>query len=118
MNDVAHADEIPVIEETWGTLQWLVSGRNGTSTTMTVGRVTIRPGMANPEHYHPNCEEVLFVQQGKIDHSLPSGGVVRLGAGDAIVIPQGIMHQARNAGTEEAVVIVAFNNAWRETVGE
>jgi mannose-6-phosphate isomerase-like protein (cupin superfamily) len=31
----------------------------------TVGLATILPGKQNPVHYHPNCEEVLYVISGK-----------------------------------------------------
>ena len=85
---------------------------------MTFGRVTIKPGKTNPIHSHPNCEEILYVLSGSIEHSLPQGGRATLNPGDCIVLEQGSEHQARNIGTEEAVVLVAFNSANRETIGE
>lgn len=118
MSPRALADEVEVIETEWGSLQWLVSGASGLSSEMTLGRVTIKPGKANPLHIHPNCEEILYVQQGAIEHSLPGGGTTSLGAGDAIVIPPGVPHQARNVGTSLAVLVVAFSDPWRQTIGE
>ncbi len=118
MSPLALADKVEVIETEWGTLQWLVTGERGTSREMTLGRVTIRPGMANPLHVHPNCEEILYVQHGHIEHTLPNGGTTELRAGDAIVIPQGVPHQARNLGDDDCVVVVAFSDAWRQTIGE
>ena len=110
--------EVPPQETGWGSLQWLVSAANGASERMTFGRVTIGPGKSNPPHAHPNCEEILFVVSGRIEHALPEGGTVRLGPGDCIVLPEGAPHHARNAGAEKAVVVVAFSSAERETVGE
>src|SRR5690606_6214571 len=111
--------DVDAIHTDWGSLRWLIRGSNGSSEEMTLGRVTINPGMANPLHQHPNCEEILYVESGRIEHTLPDGeGVVEMMTGDVIVIPQGKWHSARNIGSDEAVVIVAFNSAWRETIGE
>ena len=112
------SEKAEVVETEWGTLQWLVTGQGGSSQAMTLGRVTIKPGMANPHHHHPNCEEILYVEAGEVEHTLPDGGTVKMKPGDAIVIPQGVWHHARNIGQDEVIVIVSFNDAWRETVGE
>lgn len=115
---VAFAKAAEIFREEWGTLQWLVSGPAGLSETMTVGRVTIFRGYANPHHMHPNCDEILYVETGTLSHTLPFGGTVDLGPGDMIVIPKGTWHHATNTGDSDAVVIVAFDSAWRETTGE
>jgi quercetin dioxygenase-like cupin family protein len=107
-----------VQETEWGSQQWLVSAENGASQKMTFGRSTFKPGRSNPRHQHPNCEEVLYVVAGEIEHTLPEGGTVRLRAGDCIVIPAGKAHQAKNVGEDEAVILVAFNSAERKMVIE
>jgi len=114
-NNVIHATDIEPVHTAWGSLQWLVSGQAGSSQYMTVGRVTIKPGMCNPRHRHPNCEEVLVVVAGAIEHTLPEGGAAVLAPGDCIVVEQGIVHQAYNIGTEDAVLHVSFNAANRIT---
>jgi quercetin dioxygenase-like cupin family protein len=113
---VVRGQEVPVNHTPWGSLQWLVAGASGTSHHMTLGRVTFKPGQSNPHHCHPNCEEILFVAAGQIEHSLPQGGTIRLNAGDAIIIPPGAPHQARNLGSDQAVVLVAFNSPQRQTI--
>ena len=115
---VVRGAEVEVIQAPWGTLQWLISARNGSSDAMTVGRVTFKPGQANPRHHHPNCEETLVVVTGQIDHLLPDGASVLLGPGDCVVIPRNGVHRARNTSDIEAVVIVAFDSANRETINE
>ncbi len=115
---VIRGESTEVTETPWGSLQWLVSGAAGTSQHMTFGRVTLRPGQSNPPHHHPNCDEILYVISGQIEHTLPEGGTVRLGQGDCIVLPEGKGHQATNIGNKEAVVVVAFNSPERKTVGE
>lgn len=111
------AERTQVEEQDWGRLVWMVSGRLGNSTTMTVGRCYIDPGMENPRHYHPNCDEVLHVLQGKILHSVDDA-TFEMGAGDTVSIPSGRMHNARNIGTEQAIFVISFSNADRQTVGE
>ena len=104
-------------EQDWGRLVWMVSGRQGNSTEMTVGRCYIAPGQENPRHYHPNCDEVLHVLQGRIDHRL-GGETVPMGPGDTISIPTGTVHNARNTGAEPAVLMIAFSTPDRQVVGE
>jgi len=115
---VIRGSAVEVTLAPWGSVQWLVCGKAGTSRHMTLGRVTIKPGQANPMHVHPNCEEILFVAQGDIEHALPQGGAVRLAPGDCIVVPANGPHQARNVGQTEAVVVVAFSSPDRQTLNE
>ncbi len=114
---LARESEHEVEETPWGRLVWMVAGRLGNSTTMTVGRCYIDPGQANPRHYHPNCDEVLHVLQGTIEHSAGDERV-RMGPGDTISIPTGVVHNARNIGREQAVFVISFSSADRQTVGE
>ena len=118
MGALVRNHEVAIEETTWGTLQWLVGSNNGTSEHITLGRVTFKPGQSNPLHHHPNCEEVLLVISGEIEHSLPEGGSAKLRKGDCIVLPAGKPHQATNVGEKEAVVVVVFNSAERKTIGE
>ncbi len=109
--------EVPIESTPWGTLQWLVN-KDSPELGMTVGRVTFKPGESNPGHHHPNCDEILIVVRGRLEHSLPEGGSAILSPGDAIVLPRGKAHHARNIGADTAEVIVVFNNENRLTVGE
>lgn len=112
---VIRKNQAPVNQAPWGSMQWLVNGETAPGTTMTLGRVTLRPGQGNPLHAHPNSQEILFVARGAVEHRLPGGGTVRLEEGDCILLPQGGAHRAVNAGPGEAEVIVAFNTPERRT---
>ena len=114
---VTPADAVALEDQTWGRLEWMVSGALGNSDTMTVGRCYIRPGEQNPRHYHPNCDEVLHVLQGTIEHSVDDDRVT-MGPGDTISIPSGALHNARNIGTDEAIFVISFSAPDRQTVGE
>lgn len=106
------------VEETdFGRLEWMIAGRLGNSTTMTVGRCYIDPGKANPRHYHPNCDEVLHVLQGTIEHS-DGDNLRKMGPGDTISIPAGVLHNARNVGDDQAIFVIVFSSADRQVVGE
>ncbi|HET7572645.1 MAG TPA: cupin domain-containing protein [Gaiellaceae bacterium] len=106
-----------VVETEWGRLVWMVSGALGNSETLTVGRCHIHPGRENPRHLHPDCDEVIHVLEGSIEHSCGDERVA-LEAGDAISIPAGLLHNARNVGDSEAVLLVAFSSATRRTIAE
>lgn len=106
-----------VIEQPWGRLTWYVSGELGNSRTLTVGQAVIRPGQHNPRHYHPNCDEVLRVAQGRILHTM-GDRTVEMSAGDTVSIPTGVRHNARNIGNEDAVLDISFSSADRQVVGE
>jgi len=101
----------------WGALTWFTSRELGNSETMTTGQCLIKPGCSNPRHSHPNCEEVLHVTQGRILHSIEGKEVV-METGDTICIPPNIKHNAKNIGKVEAVLMICFSSADRQTKGE
>ncbi len=110
------ASEAQTLPFEWGSLTWFASAEVGNSTDMTVGKCVLEPGAENPLHKHPNCSEVLVVLQGIIDHVVDDGRVVRLHPGDCISLPAHLPHQARNVSAEDAVLLIAFSSANRETV--
>ena len=112
---VTPLESYEVEETSWGRLVWMIAGRLGNSATMTVGKSYISPGSANPRHCHPNCDEVLHVLTGDIEHSLDDQKF-HVSAGETVTIPIGSMHNARNIGKEEAVVFMAYSSTDRRTV--
>ena len=103
--------------QSWGELSFFVNRALKNSDTMTVLQSVIKPGQQNPRHYHPNCDEVLVVVQGRIIHMV-NGEMFEMRAGDVLTIPQGAMHNARNIGNDDAILIVSYNSADRVSVGE
>ena len=81
----------------------------------TVGLATILPGKHNPVHYHPNCEEVLYVISGEGLQSY-DGRSVALKAGMTIRIPANVKHNFTNTGTETLRTLVSFSSGDRKTV--
>jgi quercetin dioxygenase-like cupin family protein len=81
--------EMQPTEFPWGSITWLVSGEIVNSATMTFGRVVIRRGCSNEEHSHPNCDDILRLLQGELDHAAGPDRIVRMKPGDTIVLPAG-----------------------------
>lgn len=100
------------IAEGWGTLTWLAS-REISRSDITVGRVIIKPGKANPRHCHDSCEEVLYLLKGELSHSF-GNETARMAAGDTLVVPPGVMHNALNTGETDAEMIVVYSAGTRD----
>ena len=112
---VTHADQLPVQSFDWGTLQWLCNGELLPGTTQTLGICHLHPGKSNPPHYHPNCEEILYVQQGTGKHLLDDQWApVR--PGSVVRIPLGMKHQLVNEGAGALITLIVFSSADRQTV--
>jgi quercetin dioxygenase-like cupin family protein/type 1 glutamine amidotransferase len=106
-----------VEQQPWGKLEWFASRALGNSTFMTVGMATIHPGKENPVHRHPNCDEILHVLQGQIMNRV-GDKEYEMHAGDTVTIPEGTPHNARNIGTDDAVLSIAYNTPDRIAIGE
>lgn len=100
------------IHEDWGHLTWLAGKTYGNAEGLVLGRVTLKAGMSNPRHRHPNCEEVLYMLKGKIVHSI-GDKIYTLSAGDTITIPAGVFHGAKCISREDADMIVAYSEGIR-----
>ena len=108
-------EDIPGVDTGWGRLTWLVTEATMPGAEQTLGVVTIAPGRRNPLHAHPNCEELLYLISGELDHSL-NGAMYRLRPGDAIRVPAGARHDARCAGQEPATMVVCYSVPDRQVV--
>lgn len=109
--------EAHTVKAPWGSLTWVASQAIGNVQDMTLGFVVIKKGESNPRHVHPNCEEVLYLLRGKLEHTLGDEKVV-MGPGDTIAVPPGVFHNGINIGDEDAEMIVAYSEGAREFVLE
>lgn len=114
---VTSAGQGEVLDLDWGRIVWQTSRSLGNSTTMTFGLVTINAGQSNPRHRHPNCDEILHVLSGQIEHTLGDERLI-MNAGDTISIPTGEWHNAAALGDQDAQMVICFSSADRETEGE
>ena len=111
---VAHTGQTPKKVTDWGSLAWAVNAEAGNCRTMTLGRVSIKAGQANGRHRHGNCDELLYLISGELDHYASDVGTLRMKPGDVIVIPAGVIHNARCVSTDDAETIVIYSSAKRE----
>jgi quercetin dioxygenase-like cupin family protein len=69
-------------------------------------RVDFAPGSSFPRHKHPG-EEIIYVITGTIDYEI-AGKWVSYKAGDVLFVPTGVVHAARNTGTEPAAELATY----------
>ena len=102
----------------WGSITWLHSGAFSGSEELTLGEVVIKSGQSNPMHAHGNCEEVLYLIEGELEHTCGIEQPYHLKPGDSICIQRGVLHNATCLSETEARMIVAYSSAYREMQGE
>lgn len=112
---VTDSERISWEKSAWGSLKWICNGKLSPGALQTMGLSLIPPGMHNPVHYHPNCEEVLYVLTGQGRHSV-DGRLVDLKAGMTIRIPAGVKHNLTNTGSEQMTCIMSFSSGNRQSV--
>jgi quercetin dioxygenase-like cupin family protein len=104
-------DRTPDVSD-FGELCWHVNATLVPGTNMTLGEVTIDAGFANPLHRHDNCEELLYLIEGTLEHRIGDEWFT-MGPGDVIRVPVGVPHQGRNAGDGPARMVVAYDSGDR-----
>ena len=112
---VTDVTQLSLEKSDWGTLQWICNEKLMPGSAQTVGLATIFPGKHNPVHYHPNCEEVLYVISGQGLQSY-DGDTILLKAGMTVRIPAKVKHNMVNTGTEPLRTLVSFSSGDRQTV--
>ena len=70
-------------------------------------RVDFAPGVAFPPHSHPG-EEIAYVIEGLLEYQFEGKPPVTLKAGDALFIPAGTIHSAKNVGSGNAAELATY----------
>ena len=70
-------------------------------------RVDFVPGAVAPEHSHPG-EEIAYVIEGLLEYRLEGKPPVTLKAGEALFIPAGTIHSAKNVGSGNAAELATY----------
>ena len=112
---IVHPDGVDALDFPWGAIKWLMNRETDAEAEQTFGLVYIHPGQQNPVHYHPNCEEILYVLSGTCEHTLGDESYP-MGPGDTIRVPEGVIHHAINTGWEPLRAIISFSSGDRQTV--
>lgn len=70
-------------------------------------RVDFAPGAAFGRHAHPGAE-IAYVLEGTLEYQLDGKPPVTLRAGEALFIPAGTVHAAKNAGAGNASELATY----------
>lgn len=70
-------------------------------------RVELDRRAAFGRHKHPG-DEIIYVIAGSFEYEVEGRPAVRLSAGDALFIPSGTIHAARNIGNDTAVELATY----------
>ena len=70
-------------------------------------RVDFDPGVAFGKHSHPGAE-VAYVLEGTLEYQLEGEPPVTLKVGEALFIPAGAIHAAKNVGTGNAAELATY----------
>ena len=98
-----HAAQQPGIKRTDGLRHDLgVPGREVVQV-----RVDFAPGAAFARHSHPG-EEIAYVLEGSLEYQFDGKPPVTLKAGDALFIPAGTIHSAKNAGSANGAELATY----------
>jgi quercetin dioxygenase-like cupin family protein len=70
-------------------------------------RVDFAPGVAFGRHSHPGAE-IAYVLEGTLEYQLEGEPPVTLEAGEALFIPVGRIHAAKNVGSGNAAELATY----------
>lgn len=70
-------------------------------------RVDFPAGTAFGRHSHPGVE-IAYVLEGTLEYRVDGGPPITLVAGQALFIPDGAVHSARNVGTGNAAELATY----------
>ena len=67
----------------------------------------LAPGAVGGKHYHPGTE-VFYAVEGAFTHEPEGKPPVTLKAGDVFFIPAGVVHSAKNVGTDNGAELATY----------
>ena len=99
----------------FGSVQWVVREGDPRGAETTIGLATFSAGKSNVQHIHPNCEEVVYVLDGEVEHTLGGQSTV-LRTGDLIIVPRGVPHRLLNRILDDVRAYIVFSSPDRQFV--
>jgi quercetin dioxygenase-like cupin family protein len=99
----------------FGSVQWAAREGHPPGAEQTIGLAIFDAGKSNAEHIHPNCEEVVYVLDGEVRHTLGQQETV-LRAGDLIVVPRNVPHRLINDSDAPVRTYIVFSSPDRRFI--
>jgi quercetin dioxygenase-like cupin family protein len=93
----------------FGSMHWAVREGDPSGAEQTIGLAVFDAGKSNAQHIHPNCEEVVYVLDGEVRHTL-GGQETVLRAGDLIVVPRNVPHRLINDSDAPVRTYIVFSS--------
>ncbi|WP_229844599.1 cupin domain-containing protein [Streptomyces cinnamoneus] len=101
---VISASEVPANRRRGGDLRTVLSPGTVGSTSGFMGVLSLAPGEAVTEHYHPYSEEFVHLVRGTVRFRLDDVPHTVV-AGHGVFIPIGVRHRLENAGDTDAFLV-------------
>ena len=98
----------------------LLSPHNSSSSRVTITRVTVEPGAAQPAHAHQTSEQIWVALSGAGNLRLADGATQRISAGEVVRFADGDVHGLTNMEVEPFVYLsvtappIDFGYAYRD----
>jgi mannose-6-phosphate isomerase-like protein (cupin superfamily) len=98
--DVRNIREVPAFTTKDGSeIRELLAHRNSAIRQQSLAEARLLPGASTTPHYHRVTEEIYYLLSGQARMRIGEE-IRRVGPGDAIAIPPGLIHQITNTGGE------------------
>ncbi len=96
--DVTNIDRVPAFVTKDGSeIRELLAYRNSAIRNQSLAEARLPPGCSTTSHHHVRAEEIYYILEGEGLAQL-EGETRRVGPGDAIAIPPGVVHRIANTG--------------------
>ena len=95
----------------WGNLNWLSEPRVTGTSNMATGYIRLLPGKGHDSHNHPNCEEVLYILEGKGMQTIELENETlkrEVKKGDLVFVPADVSHSTLNIGNDDLIFIAVY----------
>jgi quercetin dioxygenase-like cupin family protein len=99
---LAHAQQAGVTRDPVLTRDSAIAGRE-----IIQARITVAPGVVAARHSHPG-DEIAYVLSGALEYQIDGQPPVTLKPGDALFIPSGAIHSAKNVGDSPATELATY----------
>ncbi len=100
-----HRAEVPVLKNTGVASEQLLFPENSKSARVTITRVTVAPGAANPRHSHKSSEQIWVALEGAGTLLLADKKTQPFEAGDVVRFEDGDLHGFKNTGAAKFVYL-------------
>lgn len=99
----------------FGRIEWVAREGSLAGSELAAAHATFDAGGSNAEHTHPNCEELVYVLEGEVEHTLGDQQTT-LRTGDIFLIPRDMPHRLINASAAPCKMLIIFSDPARDFV--